>query len=473
MVELMRLPSRPLEELVAAVEGDGRRRASRRRGATRGRPMIVVAGHIGSNEAVAAALADRGLPGQRHRRRLRRFPSCSSCCAGSASGGASTLIPWRNLRELYSVLRRKEILALLVDWGYRTDGIPVAPVRRVDDAARRSRDARRQDRRDRSRRWPIRRTPSGTLPDRGPRGVHRPVVGPGGHPARHPADRRRPRGDDRRRAGAVVQLQADVARRPGRGRATLEARGGAAMLAVGRDPARPPPTRPLVTPPPGRPPVRRPRRTPGSGCAAASWSRGGAWSSRLPEGPLVAAAESVGELWYRIAPARRGPGAGEPAPGLRGPRGDRPRARAAPGAPPRDPGALERLVRRRFRHAARYYLEVRARGCLRPRRRPSRGSGLEDAEASARRSGEQRPVIIVGMHFGAIELPVAILSRTRRPPGHGADGDGRRPGARARGSRPRAAGSASTSSRSRDARRALLRRAPARASRSGSSPTAT
>jgi lauroyl/myristoyl acyltransferase len=35
------------------------------------------------------------------------------------------VIPWRNLREVYGVLRRSEMLALLVDWGYRSDGIPV------------------------------------------------------------------------------------------------------------------------------------------------------------------------------------------------------------------------------------------------------------------------------------------------------------------------------------------------------------
>ncbi len=35
------------------------------------------------------------------------------------------VIPWRNLREIYTVLRQREMLALLVDWGYRADGIPV------------------------------------------------------------------------------------------------------------------------------------------------------------------------------------------------------------------------------------------------------------------------------------------------------------------------------------------------------------
>jgi hypothetical protein len=36
-----------------------------------------------------------------------------------------TLIPWRNLRAIYGVLRRREMLGLLIDWGYRSDGIPV------------------------------------------------------------------------------------------------------------------------------------------------------------------------------------------------------------------------------------------------------------------------------------------------------------------------------------------------------------
>ena len=34
------------------------------------------------------------------------------------------------------MLKRKEILALLVDWGYRSDGIPVKLFGAVDDAAR-------------------------------------------------------------------------------------------------------------------------------------------------------------------------------------------------------------------------------------------------------------------------------------------------------------------------------------------------
>ena len=36
-----------------------------------------------------------------------------------------TLIKWRNLRGIFDVLRKREMLGLLVDWGYRADGIPV------------------------------------------------------------------------------------------------------------------------------------------------------------------------------------------------------------------------------------------------------------------------------------------------------------------------------------------------------------
>jgi KDO2-lipid IV(A) lauroyltransferase len=86
--------------------------------------LIFALGHVGNNEAVAAAVAKRGwpvnvladdstLPEMFERfRRLRE------------SWGVH-VIPWRNLREIYTVLRRREMLALLVDWGYRPDGVPV------------------------------------------------------------------------------------------------------------------------------------------------------------------------------------------------------------------------------------------------------------------------------------------------------------------------------------------------------------
>jgi phosphatidylinositol dimannoside acyltransferase len=123
MVELMRLPSRPREELVSSVEGDGVERIAQ---AWRdsGQAMIVVAGHVGNNEAVAAAIAGAGYPANVIADDSA-FPELFEELRRQREGWGVHVIPWRNLRELFTVLRRKEILALLVDWGYRSDGVPV------------------------------------------------------------------------------------------------------------------------------------------------------------------------------------------------------------------------------------------------------------------------------------------------------------------------------------------------------------
>jgi len=86
--------------------------------------LIMVGAHLGNNEAAAAGLAGRGWPISAvaddtayeelfvHLTRERR-------------GWGIGQIPWRNLRDVFRVLRRREIVVLLVDWGYRSDGIPV------------------------------------------------------------------------------------------------------------------------------------------------------------------------------------------------------------------------------------------------------------------------------------------------------------------------------------------------------------
>jgi KDO2-lipid IV(A) lauroyltransferase len=123
IVELMRLPSRPHEELVAAVEEAGvvemvdRWRAS-------GRPLIVVAGHVGNNEAIGASLANRGYPVTVVADDTS-FPELFELLKRQRESWGFNVVPWRNLRGLFATLRRNEILALLVDWGYRSDGIPV------------------------------------------------------------------------------------------------------------------------------------------------------------------------------------------------------------------------------------------------------------------------------------------------------------------------------------------------------------
>ncbi len=123
MVELMRLPSRPPAELADQVEsGDVERVAGVWRDS--GRPMIVVAGHVGSNEAVAASIAGHGYP-VNVIADDSAFPELFELLRQQRESWGVRIIPWRNLRALYGVLRKREILALLVDWGYRPDGIPV------------------------------------------------------------------------------------------------------------------------------------------------------------------------------------------------------------------------------------------------------------------------------------------------------------------------------------------------------------
>jgi KDO2-lipid IV(A) lauroyltransferase len=123
IVELMRLPSRPMEELADGIEGDGMDLIV---GAWEGsgRPMIVIAGHVGNNEAVAAAIASRGLPANVVADDSA-YPEIFELLRQQRESWGVHIIPWRNLRELFTVLRRNEIVALLVDWGYRSDGIPV------------------------------------------------------------------------------------------------------------------------------------------------------------------------------------------------------------------------------------------------------------------------------------------------------------------------------------------------------------
>ena len=123
MVELMRLPSRPQGEVAALVEGDGIDRIIAAWEA-HGKSMIVVAGHVGNNEAVAAGIAWRGLPANVVADDSA-FPEIFEILRQQRESWGVHVVPWRNLRELFKILRGQQILALLVDWGYRFDGIPV------------------------------------------------------------------------------------------------------------------------------------------------------------------------------------------------------------------------------------------------------------------------------------------------------------------------------------------------------------
>lgn len=140
----------------------------------------------------------------------------------------------------------------------------------------------------------------------------------------------------------------------------------------------------------------------GRALIAASWL-----ACRLPEGPLVRLAEFAGDLWYRATPDR----AAQARRNLRRvavvleARG---RGSADVRAAATDPRALEGLVRRAYRHAARYYLEVARTPAIRPTDIATR-MRIETPEVVEEAFGG-RAVIFVGLHFGAIELPGLLLA---------------------------------------------------------------
>jgi phosphatidylinositol dimannoside acyltransferase len=86
--------------------------------------LIFAVGHVGNNEAIAAAAAHRGWP-VNVVADDSSFPEMFERFRQLREAWGVHVIPWRNLREIYKVLRNREMLALLVDWGYRSDGIPV------------------------------------------------------------------------------------------------------------------------------------------------------------------------------------------------------------------------------------------------------------------------------------------------------------------------------------------------------------
>ncbi len=132
-------------------------------------------------------------------------------------------------------------------------------------------------------------------------------------------------------------------------------------------------------------------------------------ASRLPEGFVIRLADVAGWIWYRTTPeraalARRQLRRVAEALEERGIGPARARAAAT------DPRALEGLVRAAYRHAARYYLEV-----IRTPRMTSRFMRervlIETPDVVEEAFESAGPVVFVGMHFGAIELPALYLAR--------------------------------------------------------------
>lgn len=123
VVEMMRLPHLPAHaaaELIPDVDLDVVEPVWN---AARG-GLIFTLGHIGNPEAIAPGIASRGWP-TNVLADDSSFPELFELFCRTRERWGVHVIPWRNLREIYAVLRRREMLGLLIDWGYREDGIPV------------------------------------------------------------------------------------------------------------------------------------------------------------------------------------------------------------------------------------------------------------------------------------------------------------------------------------------------------------
>jgi len=122
VLELMRLSRLSQAERVAQISDTGAEAFHAAWLASNG--LIIVGAHLGNNEAAAAGLAGRGWPIHAVADDTA-YEELFAHLARERRGWGVGLIPWRNLREVFRVLHRREIVGLLVDWGYRPDGIPV------------------------------------------------------------------------------------------------------------------------------------------------------------------------------------------------------------------------------------------------------------------------------------------------------------------------------------------------------------
>jgi lauroyl/myristoyl acyltransferase len=123
VVELMRLPRLTNDEAMALVDTDTLLPLEAFWKGT-GKGMILTSAHIGNLEAVARGIARHGWPIAAIADDTS-FPELFELLRRQRKAWGVELIPWRNLRELFGVLKRSEILALIIDWGYRPDGVPV------------------------------------------------------------------------------------------------------------------------------------------------------------------------------------------------------------------------------------------------------------------------------------------------------------------------------------------------------------
>ena len=122
VIEGMHLVRMTNAEHVALFTGDG---PDRLHEAWLASSSVILAGlHIGNGEVAAAALAGRGWP-VHYLADDTAYDELFERFVAQRRAWGIEVIRWRNLRDVYRVLRDGKILGLLVDWGYRPDGQPV------------------------------------------------------------------------------------------------------------------------------------------------------------------------------------------------------------------------------------------------------------------------------------------------------------------------------------------------------------
>ena len=80
--------------------------------------------HIGSIETLVAAFATRGMPVYGLADDTA-YPELYELLQAQRRRWGVEVVPWRNLRSLFRILREPVVLGLLVDWGYRAEDVPV------------------------------------------------------------------------------------------------------------------------------------------------------------------------------------------------------------------------------------------------------------------------------------------------------------------------------------------------------------
>ena len=123
VVELMRLPRLTNEQAAALVDTSSLLPLEAWWKAS-DKGLILTTAHIGNLEGVARGIARHGWPIAAIADDSS-FPELFDHLRAQRKAWGVELIPWRNLRELYGWLKRKEILALIIDWGYREEDVPV------------------------------------------------------------------------------------------------------------------------------------------------------------------------------------------------------------------------------------------------------------------------------------------------------------------------------------------------------------